>query len=260
MDIRGYELGPITAEAAFTSDFAVAPEVPMADLVNKQEIERRIMDDRPGMLMKYMPARYDAVTGRILTGGRYLFDTWANVEEYRRFTAEELEFEPGVKFWSRPFFLGVDRHIWRVAGAHNFTPIGDHAVDRFERFTFDGGDPRAVLEESWPRLRDAAEEQGLGAAWLLYQPQERQIAIHTVAAAAPGPDPVAAAESAIADLAARPSLGALLPSNLNAHKVFDRTALVVSLWLPRSRRAGGVPTANPMTPPLPAWTVPPQQS
>lgn len=68
-------LGPITAEAAFTSDFAVAPEVAMSELVNKQEVERRVMDTRPGMLMKYMPARYNAVTGDILTGGRYLFDT-----------------------------------------------------------------------------------------------------------------------------------------------------------------------------------------
>ncbi|NNH71078.1 hypothetical protein HLB23_14590 [Nocardia uniformis] len=258
MDIRGYELGPIAADAAFTSDFAVAPEVSMSDLVDKQEIERRVMDDRTGMLMKYMPTRYDAVTGEVLTGGRYLFDTWANVEEYRRFTAEELEFEPGVKFWSRPFFLGVDRHIWRVAGAHNFTPLAEHAVDRFERFTFEGGNPRAMLEEVWPAVRDSARAEGLGAAWLLYQPEERQIAIHTVASRIADDDPVDSAEASIRAIATMPSLGNLLPAQLRARKVFDRSAMIISMWLPKSRVAGGIPTANPMTPPLPAWTVEPQ--
>lgn len=258
MDIRGYEVGPIPAEAAFTSDFAVADGVEMSELVNLQEIERRVMDARPGMLMKYMPARYDAVTGAILTGGRYLFDTWDNVEEYRRFTAEELEFEPGVTFWSRPFFLGVDRHIWRVAGAENFTPIAEHAVDRFERFTYEGDDPRALLEAVWPDIRTAAVESGLDAAWLLYQPEERQIGIHLVAGRGADTDPVADADAALRHLAAIPSLAAHLPPELKAHKVFDRTAMIVSQWLPKSRLAGGAPTANPMTPPLPAWTVEPQ--
>lgn len=258
MDIRGYELGPIAAEAAFTSDFAIAPEVSMSDLVDKQEIERRVMDDRAGMLMKYMPTRYDAVTGEVLTGGRYLFDTWANVEEYRRFTAEELEFEPGVKFWSRPFFVDVDRHIWRVAGAHNFTPIAEHAVDRFERFTIEGTDARALLDQVWPAMRDAAQAEGLGAAWLLYQPDEKQIAIHTVAGRVADADPVESAEASLRAIATTPSLGDLLPADLQPHKVFDRSALIVSMWLPKSRLAGGIPTANPMTPPLPAWTVEPQ--
>lgn len=179
--------------------------------------------------------------------------------DYRRFTAEELEFEPGVKFWSRPFFLGVDRHIWRVAGAHNFTPMSEHAVDRFERFTFAAEDPRPALENAWPVLRDAAEAAGLGAAWLLYQPDERQIAIHTIAGGGVGQDPVTAADEALRTIAAQPSLGDLLPPDLHPRKVFDRSALIISQWLPKSRLAGGIPTANPMTPPLPAWTVEPQQ-
>ncbi|UFS95284.1 hypothetical protein [Nocardia huaxiensis] len=259
VDIRGYEVGPIAAEAAFTSDFAVAAEVSMPDLVNYQEVERRVMDERPGMLMKYMPAGYSPVTGEVLTGGRYLFDTWDSVREYRRFTTEELEFEPGVKFWDRLFFLGVDRHIWRVAGAHNFTPLTEHAVDRFERYTYTGGDPRPELERAWPAMRDAAEESGLGGAWLLYQPEENQIAIHTIAGRVTSGEPETAAEASLAAIAGKPPLGAHLPAALRAEKIFDRSEMIVSLWLPRSRRVGGRPTANPMTPPLPAWTVAPQQ-
>ncbi|MCL6243607.1 MULTISPECIES: hypothetical protein [Acinetobacter] len=52
MAILNYETGPIQAEAAFTSDFPVASEIKMHDLVNMQEIERRSMDVRPGMRHK----------------------------------------------------------------------------------------------------------------------------------------------------------------------------------------------------------------
>ncbi|MYT29655.1 MULTISPECIES: hypothetical protein [unclassified Streptomyces] len=92
-------------------------------LVDLLEIERRSMDVRPGMRHKYTPLRYAPVTGAPQIGGRYLFDTWENVRDYEQFTSQELEFEPGVKFWDRPFFLGVDRRLWRVAGAEDFLPL-----------------------------------------------------------------------------------------------------------------------------------------
>ena len=118
MDIRGYRTGPVRADAAFTSDFAIPDDIPMQNLVDMVEIERRSMDVRPGMRHKYTPLRFDPATGTRQVGGRYLFDTWENAVDYNTFTSKELEFEPGVKFWDRPFFLGVDRHIWRVTGAH----------------------------------------------------------------------------------------------------------------------------------------------
>src|SRR5882757_10728613 len=70
--------------------------------------------------------RFDPVTGVHQIGGRYLFETWENVTDYLRFTSEELELEPGVKFWDRPFFIGVDKHAWHVIGAHDFTPMATH--------------------------------------------------------------------------------------------------------------------------------------
>ncbi|MEU2559396.1 hypothetical protein ABZ626_08690 [Streptomyces longispororuber] len=245
--LKGYGVGPIPMEAAFTSDFALAAGVGVQDIVDKQEVERRVMDVRPGMYAKYMPSRIDAETGTHFTGGRYLFETWADVLDYERFTSQELEFEPGVRFWERPFFLGVERYVWRVAGAHHFTPLDDHHVSRFERFRYAyEGDAGAVLGRVWPALRDEAGARGLGGAWLLWQPEHRLVGLHTIASRDHG-------------LEGAPTLGALLPAPLGAAPVFDRVSATLALWLPRSRRAGGAPSAYPMSPPLPLPTVAPQE-
>lgn len=249
--IKGYDVGPIPMEAAFTSDFPLAAGVGVQEIVDKQEVERRVMDARPGMYAKYMPSRMEEEAGTHFTGGRYLFETWADVLDYERFTSEELEFEPGVKFWSRPFFLNVERFVWRVAGAHNFLPLSEHHVSRFERFryVYEGdADADAAVRRAWAGLRDAAEARGLGAVWLLHQPDQRLIGIHSVASR----DTAAALEAEV-------SLGSLLPQPLVAERYFDRTSRILSLWLPRSRAAGGAPSAYPMSPPLPLPSVPVQE-
>ncbi|WP_417528957.1 hypothetical protein [Marinomonas shanghaiensis] len=259
MTIRSYPIGPINAEAAFTSDFPVSEQVEMQTLINMQEIERRSMDVRPGMRHKYMPLSYDRVTGDLLTGGRYLFDTWENVLEYKRFTSEELEFEPNVKFWDRPFFLNVDRHIWRVAGAHDFKPLATtHHVNRFERWSIEGDDVEQVLKNVWPSIRDEAEAMGLSSAWLMYQPEESQIAIVTVAQMHDVTDTAEAVNLALNELQSMPSLGRLLPAELKADKLFDRTSPILALWLPQSRLAGGQPSTHPLVPAFPAPQVEPQ--
>jgi hypothetical protein len=254
MDIVGYETGSIPCQAAFTSDFTVPADMPIQQLVNNLENERPSMDVRPGMRHKYMPLRFDSATGAHLVGGRYLFDSWEHVVDYLRFTSTELEFEPGVKFWDRPFFTGIDKRAWRVAGAHDFTPMGStHYVNRLERFTYNGDHIAERLEALWPTLRDAAEAQQLASAWLLYQSDEHQIGIVTVAARVEGSDDADTASRSLAALEHSKSLGRYLPAELVPHKVFDRTSLNLSLWLPRSRSAGGVPSAFPTFPvhPLP---------
>jgi len=245
MDVRGYVAGPVTAGAAFTSDFAIPDDIPMQNLVDMAEIERRSMDVRPGMRHKYMPLRFDPATGARQVGGRYLFDTWDNAVDYNTFTSKELEFEPGVKFWDRPFFLGVDRHIWRVTGAYDFTPLASHYVSRLERWTYTRGNAERLLEQVWPTVRENAGWQGLASVWLLYQPEEKQIGILTVAAKADGGDPAEVAARSVAWLEQAGSLGQFLPAELGAEKVFDRTSLILTMWLPRSRLAGGAPSAFP---------------
>jgi hypothetical protein len=231
----------------------------MQKLVDMVEIERRSMDVRPGMRHKYTPLRFDPASGARQVGGRYLFDTWANAVDYNTFTTKELEFEPGVKFWDRPFFLGVDRHIWRVTGAHDLIPLATtHYVSRFERWMYTGANVERLLEHVWPTLRENAGRQGLASVWLLFQPDERQIGIVTVAAKADGRDAADAASRSVTALEQAESGGRFLPAELGVKKVFDRTSLILSMWLPRSRLAGGAPSAYPAAPifPLPQVAEP----
>jgi len=258
MDIRGYHTGPIQAAAAYTSDFRIPEDIPLQRLTDMVEVERRSMDVRPGMRHKYMPLRFDPATGARQVGGRYLFDTWENVLDYDRFTSSELEFEPGVKFWDRPFFLNVDRHTWRVAGAHDFTPMATtHHVNRFERWTYRDGDAACALAVVWPAVRADAEAQGLASVWLLFQPEERQIGIMTVAARLPGDNLDEATSRALTRLERTQTAGRFLPGKLGAERVFDRTSLIFSTWLPRSRLAGGDPVSYPVSPPMPLPRVAP---
>jgi hypothetical protein len=258
MDIRGHGTGPITADAAFTSDFAIPDDIPMQNLADMVEIERRSMDVRSGMRQKYTPLRFDPATGARQVGGRYLFDTWENAVGYNTFTSKELEFEPGVKFCDRLFFLGVDRRIWRVIGAYDFTPLATtHYVNRFERWMYTGGNAERLLEQVWPTVRENAGRQGLASVWLLFQPEEEQIGILTVAAKADGRDLADAASRSVTALEQTESVGRFLPAELGVEKVFDRTSLILAMWLPQSRPAGGAPSAYPAAPvhPLPLMAV-----
>lgn len=253
MDIRGYRAGPVTADAAFTSDFAIPDGIPMQRLVDMVEIERKSMDVRPGMRHKYLPLRFDPATGAREVGGRYLFDSWENAVDYNTFT-EELEFEPGVKFWDRPFFIGVDRHIWRCTGAHDFTPLATtHYTNRLERWTYRAAHVEPVLEQVWPTVRDDAARRGLASVWLLFQPEEKQVGILTVADKVEGRDQADAASRSVTALEHAESVGRVLPAKLGLEKVFDRTSVILAMWLPQSRLAGGAPSAFPTKPvhPLP---------
>ncbi|MFC7307162.1 hypothetical protein ACFQVC_23400 [Streptomyces monticola] len=257
--VLGYPVGPIRAAAAFTSDFEIPGDLPVQRLVDMLETERRSMDVHPGMRHKYTPLRHAPVTGAPQIGGRYLFDTWADVRDYDRFTSQELEFEPGVKFWDRPFFRGVDRRLWRVTGAEDFLPLAtSHHVNRFERWTVTGSGTAStadLLARVWPQLRDRARSLGLSSVWLLHQPEERQVGLVTVAARPAGSDAVAGTEEAMARLADGETPGRLLPSELAPAKVFDRTSPILAMWLPRSREAGGAPSAYPTSPPHPLPTI-----
>jgi hypothetical protein len=253
MNIVGYETGAIKCEAAFTSDFAVAPALSLQQIVTNLEVGRKRMDVRSGMRHKYVPLRFDPATGAHLIGGRYLFKTWADVVDYVHFTTEELELEPGVKFWDRPFFIGVDKHAWHVIGAYDFAPMATHYAHRFERFTYTGDVSKGNLETLWPSILEAAKDENLASVWLLFQPDERQIGILTVIQQEPGTDAEERASKSIVAMEQKDSLCRYFTGSMRVQKIFDRTSLNLSLWLPWSRHAGGDPSAFPTFPvhPLP---------
>lgn len=111
----------------------------------------------------------------------------------------------------------------------------------------------------WPTVREEAARQGLASVWLLFQPQEQQIGILTVAAKADGRDPADAASRSVAALEHTVSMGRFLHAELGLEKVFDRTSLILSMWLPLSRLAGGAPSAYPTAPVHPLPQVDEQQ-
>jgi hypothetical protein len=248
----GYETGPIACKGAFTADFDMAAALSLQQIVTNLEVGRKVMDVRPGMRHKYTPLRFDPATGIHQIGGRYLFETWENVVDYLRFTSE-LELEPGVKFWDRPFFIGVNKHAWHVIGAYDFTPMAAHYVNRLERFAYEGEVSTDDLLALWPLLRDAARAINLASVWLLFQPEEHQIGLLTVMAPVPGADAAERASKSMAALERTDSLSKYFTQPMQAQKIFDRTSLNLSLWLPLSRRAGGDPAAFPAFPlhPLP---------
>ena len=212
------------------------------------------MDIRPGMWHKYMPLRFDPPTGAHLVGGRYLFDSWVDVVDYLSFTSTELEFEPGVKFSDRPFFSGSasTRGTWHVAGAHDFTPMAStHYINRLERFIYASDDVMEGLVAMWPTMREAAETQGLASAWLLFQPDEHQIGIVTVAAKVAGTDDAENASRSLAALEHSESLVRYLPQNLLRTKPSTTPASTCPCGYPgpqRQRRLVGLPNL-PRTPP-----------
>ncbi|KAM0282113.1 hypothetical protein ACHAQH_003153 [Verticillium albo-atrum] len=253
--IKGYEIGEIAAKAAFTTDIIMVDMVDLPTAVNGQELSRREMDVRKGMYIKYVPYQPHSVTGQVVVGGRYLFDTWENVLDYDHWTTNVYECgNPPQKFWNWDMFSKVDRWIWHVIGAYHFSLPDAHGFNRFQRWKYEGDNVEEELRRMYPSLRDAAEAQGAAGIWLLYQPDARLIGLITIIKK-PEILTIESVHDALEDVKAQPSLGSLLPSSLNPHSIFDRSALNLSMWLPISRLAGGAHQDTPLAPVLPSVTV-----
>jgi hypothetical protein len=102
-------------------------------------------------------------------------------------------------------------------------------------------------------MLDAAEGRDLASIWLLFQPDEKQIGLVTVVAQTPGRDAEERASNALTSLESGESLSKYLAEPAGARKIFDRTSLNLSLWLPWSRLSGGDAALFPTFPvyPLP---------
>lgn len=252
-NIKGYSVGDIQAKAAFTSEIEIDGFPPLQHIMNHQEVHRKIMDTRPGMYLKYLPHRYDAVNGGLRSGGAYLFDTMENAENYWDWTANEFEVnEPKVKFWSQPLFKTSKRFVWQVIGATNFAAVDVHAVGRFQRWTYEGPDLEKELRAIFPRWKKKAEEQGAVAFWFLHHPGQKQIGIQLAFPKTEGDDPLAIGHESLARAASPVSLDSLFPGTITVKKTVDYTSLFLAIWLPRSRLEGGIPYSAPMYPTLPA--------
>ena len=84
---------------------------------------------------------------------------------------------------------------------------------------------------------------------------ETQIGVLRLVAKRGEVDALTNARATVSELERLDSPDELLKARVSVRKVFDRTSLILAIWLPVSRRAGGVPQATPNAPLLPAVTV-----
>ncbi|KAH7145396.1 hypothetical protein B0J13DRAFT_584544 [Dactylonectria estremocensis] len=159
--VLNYNAGVIHAQGAFTTEIHIEARVFLQDVWNDQYHGSQIMGKRPGMYLKYLPCRFHDVSGDVLTGGSYLFRTLEEANDYKRWTSNDLEVgEPKTTFWKQPLFKSVNLWAWSVIGAHNFTPVDNHAIGRFQRWKYDIKGVESILQQHYPVLKDAAESRG----------------------------------------------------------------------------------------------------
>lgn len=255
--IRGYELGEIPAKGAVTVEITAAGTgVPLQAFIDRQYEDSRTMDKRPGMYLKYLPYRYDEVTGQLLTGGSYLFDSFENAKDYARWTTEDFRVgDPETPFWEQPMFESTTRIVWKVIGGHNFAPMEDHAVGRLQRWKAHGtAGIEKALRDVYPSVRRDAEAQGAAAVWMLYCPEQHLVSLQLAFKKADKGDDTASVKESLDTVARKSTLEQLLPASLAVRPVFDRSSVFLTLWLPRSRAAGGTSRTIPYYPAVPAIT------
>ena len=260
-NIVGYDVGEIAVNGAVTVRISIGASLPTQGLIDAQYMDSQAMDGRPGMYLKYFPYRYDEVTGKILTGGMYLFDTLENAKDYARWTTEDLMVgEPKVHFWDRPLFESTNRWIWEVVGAHSFIPVQQHAVSHIQHWTYEASDGDAVvagLKNAYENLRESAKAQGAASVWLLHNAEEQRVGIQVAfPKMTTGQDETDAAivSQSLESTLKQPSLQRMLPENLKLQVLFDRASPLLTIWLPKSRAEGGGELAIPLHPFIPDIT------
>jgi hypothetical protein len=235
---------------AFTCDFGLPGDFPLAAAVPILEQDRINMSARPGFRHKHVPISPDFATGNLFSGGRYLFDSVKAAEAYK-FWVENNYFVDGVEFFDRPYFLNPECHAWSVIGSEDFSDIRTtQVVLRTERWTMPEGNLHTKLKEFWPLVRKQAQKRGLSAVWLLYNKKERLVSIVSFA------DRIGPADTDDLDfesldaLAAEVSLGEAF-DDAGWEKLFDRTQWVLTIWFPFKRGDTGEPSVWPNSPPFP---------
>jgi hypothetical protein len=254
--IAGYSVGEIQCQGAVTAEINITgPGVPLQGFIDAQYKDSKTMDKRPGMYIKYLPYKYDEVTGKLLSGGSYLFDTWENAKDYARWSMEDYQVgDPKTPFWEQPMFESSVRNVWKVIGARNFAPVEEHAVSRLQKFMLPSTDVEITLGELYPKLAKVAEDQGAASIWLLYCPEEKMAAVQLAFKKVDGSDEFAAKHS-LAAVAAKPSMRHEFPAELEVKPRFDRSSILLTLWLPHSRNNGGIARTIPFYPFVPAITT-----
>lgn len=248
---RRYAPGPIDCKGAAFDDFLLTEHLPPEAAPSVIERDRLHMAARPGFERKLLPLRVEPDTGVAYSGGRYLLDTYEDAVRFGDWVANEFELD-GVLILDRPDFADVTTHVWHVIGAHDFKDVRtSQHVYRTEIWRTTDPAAGERLAAQWPSLRDAAEEQGRAALWLLYNDARGELSLVTIDERRTPVDVHALDFASLRRLEQAPSLGRDWDSRLRAEKTFDRTHWVFTIWFPVTGAATDRPALWPNSPPLP---------
>lgn len=247
--ILAYPPGPLPVGGAVTIEIVVPP-FPLQPLIDAQYNDSKTMSQRPGMYLKYLPYLYSPVNGKLLTGGSYAFDTYENAEDYVRWTEDFVvgEEDKKIKFWEQPMFESHQSRVWRVIGAHSFTKLDNQGYMRLIQWKYTGADVEKLLLQSYPKLKEEVEKIGGAAVWLLHNSEQKMIGLQLAFEKEIGVVDESTAHRGLLLAGAQRSLEYLLPEGLELECFYDRSSLLLTLWLPMSRSAGGTELHIPYLP------------
>ncbi|MEL6349452.1 MAG: hypothetical protein AAFV53_40490 [Myxococcota bacterium] len=181
------ESAPVDAWGAFTCELLADGALPPQTVPEQIERDRQLMLGQPaadGFQHKVIPVSFSEDGVNLRTGGRYLFDTYAQARAYERFVKEDFVTEDGIQFLDRDLFLENDCYSHLVIGAQETAAVFNadgttsRAAVRLERFSVDY--PWLTwfyLYFAWPELRDEALSRDVNAIWLLFNPEAGLVTI-----------------------------------------------------------------------------------
>lgn len=237
-------------KGCFTCDFGLPGDLPLNQVPALIERDRMYMAEQPGMRTKHLPLRIDSGTGNLLSGGRYLFNTFDEAKDYKDWVSNDFILD-GVQFLDRPIFLAPECHAWRVVGVQHFGPVETQIIVRTERWSVPNGhNLEQRLKNRWDEIKEEAEQRGLTSVWLTYNDDEHLAQLVYFANRIAPPDPNVPDFASLAALETAPPLGQLLDL-YGWSKTFDRTQWVLTIWFPFERGDRGAPSLWPHSPPFP---------
>jgi len=242
-------IGKVKAKGAFTADFGLPGSLLLNLVPPLIERDRMYMAARRGMQNKYLPLKIDFATGNLLSGGRYLFDTEHDAEQYKNWVENDFILD-GMHFFDRPFFIDPDYHAWRVIDAHHLGEIDTRIIVRTERWSVSNQDQVETLTQKWDGILAEARTRGLTSVWLLYNKDERLVQLVYFANRIAPQDPTTPDFASLAALEFSPALGHHFDDQAWA-KTFDRTQWVLTIWFPFVTGDNGEPSRWPFSPPFP---------
>jgi len=244
--------GDLPHQGAFTCELTVGTELSLSQAASDIERDRMLMSHQ-GMRQKMLPIAFGP-NNTLLMGGRYLFDTEEQAEDYEDFVLHRYVLND-VQFVDRVYFKDHDCRHWKTIGAHDFADFRtNQVVMRTERWQVPNTNWTQLLTQRWPEIRDAAGSCGLTSVWLLYSRRDNFVQLVYYADRIVPPNPNMPDFASLGALANKPPLGKNFADQTSWQQDMDKTQWVFTIWQPFVLGDLGAPSISPYSPPFPSLT------